>query len=73
MNFDISVDFGARMRAAVLIDQPQLEGQSDVVLDEAARVYARKMIRDWVFNTEARTATVDAISSVPVPTDADIL
>lgn len=73
VSFEISTAFLTRMRAAILAEYPNLTGQTNAQLNEAARVFVRQMARDWVLRTEARSSAATAISNVPVPTDADIL
>lgn len=71
--YEVSTAFLARMRAVIVAENPALQGQTNAVLNEAARVKARQLIRTWVNDSERFTAAVTSQSSVPVPTDADIL
>lgn len=73
VSFEISTAFLTRMRAAVVAEQPGLQGQTNAVINEAARVKARQLIRNWVLAYEQAAAAITAQDGVAVPTDADIL
>ena len=68
----VSTGFLAKMRAAIVEDQPELAGQPNTVLNEAVRVFIRQKVRRWVNDFETRTAIVTAAAAVVPPTDADI-
>lgn len=73
VSFEISTAFLARMRAAVVAEQPALAGQTNTVINEAARVRVRQLVRNWVLSHEQAQAATTAAAGVVVPNDADIL
>lgn len=72
VSYEVSTAFLARMRAVIVAEQPALAGQSNTVINEAARVRIRQMARDWVRNHEQAAATRTATAAVAIPTDTDI-
>lgn len=73
VSFEISTAFLARMRAVMVAEQPALAGQTNAVINEAARVRVRGMVKSWVRNYEQQAGAVAAVNAVTEPTDADIL
>lgn len=73
VSFEISTAFLTKMRAAIIAENPALQGQPVAVINEAARVKGRSLIRDWVHNRERSNAATNATAAVAYPTDADIL
>ena len=73
VSFEISTAYLTRMRAAIVAEQPALQGQTNAVINEAARVRVRQMVRDWVRAYETNAAMSTAATGVQPGTDADIL
>lgn len=76
VSFEISTAMLTRMRAAIVRDQPALAGQNNTVLNEAARVHCRQLIKNWLVDNERAAAVNPAIiaatASVSIPGDAEI-
>jgi len=72
VSFEISTAFLGRMRARIIAEQPALAGQTNAVINEAARVRVRQMICDWVRSGEAYDAAKAAQNAVTPPNGGDI-
>lgn len=73
VSYDVSTAFLTRMRAAMVAESPALQGQTNAVINEAARVRARQLIRNWVVAYEEGVARAAVPGTIQQPTDADIL
>ena len=72
VTFTVSAGWVARTRDAIKVEQPALVGQSNAVVDEAARVRVRQLYRDWVHGIERAQAAITAQNGVAAPNDTDI-
>lgn len=72
ITFTLTDDFAARVRTAILHEQPELAKQDEADITEAARVKVRTMICDWIHAYERGAAARAAQNAVIAPTDADI-
>jgi D-alanyl-D-alanine carboxypeptidase len=74
--FTVSTGFLQRMRDAIVREQSNLQGQSNTVLNEAARVRVRTLIKQWVVQSEENaavaTAAQTARAGISQPGDGDI-
>ena len=72
MSFTISTGYLGRIRTAIQNEQPNLVGQTNTVINEAARVKVRQLIEEWIFQREQSAAAQAALAAVTKPTDVDI-
>lgn len=72
ITFTVSTNFLTKARAAIVHEQPELAGETNAVLNEAARQRIRTMTRDWVNSAQRASALVAAQAAVVPVTDPDI-
>jgi hypothetical protein len=76
VSFTVSAAFAQRMQDAIVREQSGLAGQTNAVINEAARVKVRTLIKQWVTDSEANaakaTAVQTALAGIQQPTDVEI-
>lgn len=72
ITFTVSTNFLTKARAAIVHEQPALTGETNAVLNEAARQRIRSMARDWVNSAQNASALLAAQAAVVPVTDPDI-
>lgn len=70
--FTVSTNFLTKARAAIVHERPDLVGETNAVLNEAARQRIRLMARNWVNGAQIDSAAQTAQAGVVPVVDTDI-
>lgn len=72
VSFEASTAWLTRTRAVVVFENPELQGQTNAVVNEAGRLRLRQMWRDWILAAEREMAAQQARAAIAPGTDADV-